>query len=41
MIFLKGVVMCFNGIEKDKTLQNRQKEMALRAFFDGIDKLEL
>ena len=30
-----------NGIEKDKTLQNRQKEMALRLFFDSVEKLEL
>ena len=29
------------GIEKDKTLLNRQKELALKCFFDSVDSLEI
>lgn len=29
------------GIEKDRTLLNRQKELALKAYFDGINELDV
>jgi len=29
------------GIEKDRTLINRQKELALKAYFDSVDSLDL
>lgn len=29
------------GIEKDKTLLNRQKELALKVYFDSVESLEI
>jgi Cu2+-containing amine oxidase len=29
------------GIDKDRTLINRQKELALKAYFDSVDSLDL